>query len=67
MAKKLLQQRAVIGAEPASLTQGNGTLPVRSRKLKVSMVKLERYAAPYKSVLMSLNRRMVAARRELVR
>lgn len=42
MAKKLLQQRAVIGAEPAILTQGDGTLPVRSRKLTISMVKLER-------------------------
>jgi hypothetical protein len=46
VAKKLLQQRAVIGAEPAIPTQGNGTLPVRSRKLKVSMVKLERVRRP---------------------
>jgi hypothetical protein len=42
VAKKLLEQRAVIRAELAILGDCNGSVSVRSRELKVSMVKQER-------------------------
>jgi hypothetical protein len=42
VAKNLLEQRAVIRAELAILGDCNGSVSVRSRELKVSMVKQER-------------------------
>ena len=42
VAKKLLQQRAIIRAELAILTEYNGPVCVRDHELKVTMMKQER-------------------------
>jgi hypothetical protein len=45
MAKKLLQQRAIIRAELAILTEYNGSVCVRGHELKVTMMKQERVSS----------------------